>query len=265
MPAERVGLLLLQGQRGLARQPRAPRGAIRRRSRARSACPLPDGAAVRLRSDRPFVDDDGGAAERRDPGRGDVAFERRHIRCRHCRSRAACSRQASGVSAMAATSLPHRQRAPRFTSRSGGCLRAGFRRRGCRLCRFDGSSGSAPPASRALPASRPQLLGRRRRYHGGFRNCGGADIRPAASRRPADRRAAGPGRHRVVVQPGKHRLGRRPSRRKVGKFLMRGAQQSGGAKPEHQDRHRKDDRGEQETKTGEHGREFRLALSLQGY
>ncbi|XIA64683.1 hypothetical protein ACFIOY_38815 [Bradyrhizobium sp. TZ2] len=45
---------------------------------------------------------------------------------------------------------------------------------------------------------------------------------------------------------------------------MGGAQQGGGAKPEHQDRYRQNDRSEQEAKTGEHGREFRLALVSAG-
>src|SRR5260370_21876840 len=39
---------------------------------------------------------------------------------------------------------------------------------------------------------------------------------------------------------------------------MRGRETRRRAKPEGQDRHRKDDRGEQKTKAGEHGRGFRL-------
>ena len=80
----------------------------------------------------------------------------------------------------------------------------------------------------------------------------------------AGRSAAGPASASAVALLGEHRFGRRPPRRDAGKFLMRGAQQRRGAKPEHQDRHRQYDRGEQKTKTGEHGREFRLAGGLQG-
>ena len=36
------------------------------------------------------------------------------------------------------------------------------------------------------------------------------------------------------------------------------AQQGCGAEPEHQDRHRQHDRGEQKTEAGEHGHDFRL-------
>jgi hypothetical protein len=46
---------------------------------------------------------------------------------------------------------------------------------------------------------------------------------------------------------------------------MRGTQQGGGAKAKNQDRHRQDDRGEQETKAGKHGLEFQPSLNLEGY
>ena len=83
---ERVGLQLLLSQRRLPRQTRPLRG--NPPSFLGPLCsPLLDGALVRLGfrrlgfgglgflGRRLFVDDDGGTAERRDSGRGDVAFE----------------------------------------------------------------------------------------------------------------------------------------------------------------------------------------------
>ena len=94
-----------------------------------------------------------------------------------------------------------------------------------------GSAGSALPVSRARLDERPGfarpvaghqwLLPERRR-------------RDALRRLLRDRRIDAQQRQRrrrVVIQAGKPRLGRHPSRGKVGKFLMRGTQQGGGAKP----------------------------------
>ena len=80
---ERIGLQLLQGQRRLTRQTRAPSRGNPPPFPGPLCGPLFDGAAVRLRfrrlgfrlGRRLFIDDDGGTAERRDPGRGGVAFE----------------------------------------------------------------------------------------------------------------------------------------------------------------------------------------------
>ena len=151
--------------------------------------------------------------------------------------------------------------------RSGRYLRAGLLCRGFRLCRFD--------LHRLCRLQRRQFLGlgwtsvrglpgRCRGINGCFRNCGGGDIlrRLLRDRRiDAHQRQR---RRRAVIAAGKPRLGRHPSRGKVGKFLMRGTQQGGGAEAKNQDRHRKHDRGEQETKAGKHGREFHPLLMFGG-
>jgi len=66
-------------------------------------------------------------------------------------------------------------------------------------------------------------------------------------------------RHRRFVLLSEHGFRRRAPRRDAGELFMGCAQQRGRAKPEDQNRHRQDDRREQKPKTGEHGRQFRLA------
>ena len=167
-----------------SRARRARRAAIRRRSWARSAArfltTLRSGFAVvgSMSFRRLFVDDDGRTAERRDQGRGDVAFERRDIRCRP----GGCRRGGSGRLRRCRDGgeLHFRIGNGRFgfgrRRRSGRCLRACLLCRGFRLCRFDLHRLcrlSAPPVSRARPDERPGFAGRCRGIDGCFRNCGG--------------------------------------------------------------------------------------------
>ena len=271
---ERVGLLLLLGQRCLPRQARAAAAAIRRRSWARCsrACGALDGslsgfATVVLPDGRVFVDDDGGTAERRDLGRGDVAFEQQISGAggpawsrAGCAGRLRSAMAASFTSALATGGLgsagqahrPVSPRWPRFAGASGSAASACIGSAGC----------SATDLLGLRPASFPAFSRCRvaRRISGCFRNCGGGTFSGGFSPTGGSTRSSASVGGGPSFRRAEHRLGRRPSRGKVGKFLMRGAQQGGGAKPENQDRHRKHDRGEQETKAGKHGREFHPSL-----
>ena len=106
-----------------------------------------------------FVDDDGGAAERRDPGRGDVAFERLDIWRRLCRGRRLGSGRLRRFRRWRRSSLPHWQRAPRFRPQrperpvsprwprfagaSGFAASTCIGSAGCSAASFSGSAGRA--------------------------------------------------------------------------------------------------------------------------
>ena len=206
MPAERVGLLLLQGQRGLARQPRAPRGAIRRRSRARCAARF----LTALRSGFASVADV--LSSMMTAGPPSVAIR---VAAMLPSSGSISGAGTAGVAAAWQRQAPAFPRSQRSYFRIGnGRLGSGRSRRGC-LRRGFGSPGraarlfrcSGQPLSRVRPASRPRLVPAGAAISGGFRNCGGADIRPAASRPPADRRAAGP-----ASASGRRSAGQTPAR-----------------------------------------------------
>ena len=247
--------MLLLDQRGLARQPRA--------ARLRDPPPLPgtsdaafpeglrSGAAVS------FVDDNSGATERGDLGRGGVAFKRKHIATGTAGAGVVCNRRRRRPKSQRL--FRRRQRGPGPNTAAGAPSGLGCRGRAAvssvrRVATASGAAGFSSAAASAGGRNIRSVSGTAaaRASSSGFSATGG-------SMRSKARVGIG------VVVAGRTPARASPAASEAGKFLMRGAQQGRRAKPEDQDRHRQDDRGEQETKTGEHGREFRLACILQGY
>ena len=259
------------GSAAVAAEPARPGAPAARAARPAAAAPwlaapapFPDGAAVRLRAgvlaDVRFVDDNGRAAQRGDPGRGDIGFKRSASGAGGCRGGAASVGGAErfrdrgdlhfGIGS-GGRSRPARPASAATVSVAGV---SGFAASG-----GADSSGLSAAISRALPALSSGSRARPApRFWSDLRRCGGRTSSTGSSA-TGDRRAAAPGSASGRRSAGQIPARAAPARRKAGKFLVRGAQQGRGAKPEHQDRHRQHDRGEQKTEAGEHGREFRLA------